>query len=60
MKNLINHHPMSQKVWQNLVPLAILGLAVHLILPQFTSFENSFWMQVWPVFRSQVICKGIG
>jgi len=44
MKNLINHHPMFQKVWENLVLLVTLGLAVHLILPQITSFENSFWL----------------
>ena len=44
MKNLINHHPRFQKVWQNLTLLVISGLAVYLILQQITTLKKSFWL----------------
>jgi hypothetical protein len=49
MKNLL--HWLRQKhAWQKLVTLLVLGLAVHLILPQITALKNS-----WNVLTSCAI-----
>jgi uncharacterized protein (TIRG00374 family) len=42
MKNPVYGYLESHKVWQKLGLLVLLGLAVHLILPQITSLEKSW------------------
>jgi uncharacterized protein (TIRG00374 family) len=42
LKNLFTGYLMVHRPWQKLGILAILGVAVHLILPQITSLEHSW------------------
>ena len=61
MKNIIGKTKIKA-VWQHLITLIILGLAVHLLLPQITTLENSLnilsKMLFWAVglaFIAQII-----
>lgn len=47
MKNISSGYFFAHSPWQKLGILAVLGLAVHLILPQITSLENS-----WQVLKT--------
>ena len=47
MKNLFTDYLMEHRPWQKLGTLAILGVAVHLVLPQITSLEHS-----WQVLKT--------
>jgi uncharacterized protein (TIRG00374 family) len=47
LKNLFSGYLETHRPWQKLGVLGVLGLAVHLILPQITSLEHS-----WQVLRT--------